>query len=104
MRPLNRLQRVLGIVGELFGVGFAARERAQLAVGVGNGVEAAVEQRIGNAGLRLHALGQRHESGARRADVEDEIGLERDHRFQVGRVAAPGEAADLGRVQTSGSM
>ena len=40
-------------------------------------------------------VGKRDEGRIGRADVEDEIGLERQHDFEIGGVAAPGDAADL---------
>jgi len=55
----------------------------------------AIEQRIGNTGLLLHAIGERNVGRIDVTHVENEIGLECDYRFQIGGVAASGEAADL---------
>ena len=91
----NRLERIVRVTRELFGLVLASNQLAELAVGLRDRVEAAVEQRVGNAGLLLHPLGQRDEGAAGRADIEDEIGLERDHAFQIGGVAAARDAPDL---------
>ena len=72
-----------------------ADQRAERTIGLRDAVEAAVEQRIGNAGLLLHAVGERDVGRADAADVEDEVGLEREHDLEIGGVAAPGDAADL---------
>ena len=74
----------------------AVDQGAERAVGRGGGLEAAVEQRIRNAGLLLDPVGERNISRADVADVQDEIGLERQHGLQIGGVAAPGDASHLG--------
>jgi hypothetical protein len=45
--------------------------------------------------LLLHAIGERNVGRIHAADGEDEIGLEREHDFEIGGVAASGDAADL---------
>ena len=69
---------------------------AELAIGRRDRIEPAIQQRVGNAGLLLHARRERHEGRRGRADVEDQVGLERQHDFEIGGVAAAGDAADLG--------
>src|SRR5262249_59756695 len=49
-------------------------------------------------GLLLHAVCQRNISVVDGADIENEVGLELEQRFEVGRVAAPGEPSDFGLV------
>ena len=92
----NHLERVIRVTRELFGLASASNQLAELAVGLRDCIEAAVEQRVRNAGLLLHTLGQRDEGAAGRADIEDQIGLERDHAFQIGGVAAARDTPDLG--------
>src|SRR5262249_14692 len=47
-------------------------------------------------GLLLHAVGERDVGRVHAADVEDEIGFEREHDFEIGRIAAPGDAPHFG--------
>ena len=91
----DRRHRVVGIARKRLGFVAAADQFAERAIGRGGLVETAVEQRVGNAGLLLHAIGERNVGRVGVADVENEIGLERQHRFEIGGVAAPGEAADF---------
>jgi len=91
----NRLERVIRVTCELFGLVLASNQLAELAIGLRGRIEAAVEQRVRNAGLLLHALRQRDEGAAGRADIEDQIRFERDHAFEVGCVAATRDAPDL---------
>ena len=86
---------MLQIVSEIEAVGFASDQLAELLVGRRQRQDSAVEQRIGDAGLLLDCLRQCSVARRRRADVEYEIGLERDNVLKVGEVAAPGESADL---------
>jgi hypothetical protein len=92
----NRLERIFGVARKLLGILGATDQLAERTVGLGNPGEATIQQRIGNAGLLLHAVRQRNEGGAGRSDVENEIGFERKHGFQIGGVAASGDAADFG--------
>ena len=73
----------------------AVDQGAERAVGRGGGLEAAVEQRIRYAGLLLHPVGERHIGRADVANVQNEIGLERQHGLQIGGIAAPGDASNL---------
>ena len=57
------LDRVVGIARQLFGVDFASGQLAELAVGLGDRIETAIEQRIRNTGLLLHPFGERDERG-----------------------------------------
>ena len=65
----------------------------ECAVGERNAVETAVQQSIRDAGLLLHAIGERHIGRVHAADVENEIGLEREHDFEIGGIATSGDAA-----------
>ena len=91
---LDLQQRVFRIGG--MGLGVALRQLAEQAIGRSRRIEAAVEQRIRNPGLLLHPRGERDKSRRGRADVKDEVRLERQHGFEIGGVAAAGETADLG--------
>jgi len=55
----------------------------------------AVDERIRNRGLALHAVGERDVSVRDRPEIDDQVGLRRHHDFEVHRAAAAGEAADL---------
>jgi hypothetical protein len=68
-------------------------ERAQ---GFGDRFEPAVEEQVGQAGLLLDAVGERDEHRRRGADVHHEVGPRSEQHLHVGRVAAAGEAAQLG--------
>src|ERR1700682_5037582 len=92
----NRLERIFSVARKLLGILGATDQLAERTVGLGNPGEAAIQQRIGNAGLLLYAVRERNEGGAGRSDVENEIGFEREYRFQIGGVAASGDAADFG--------
>src|SRR5262249_38859419 len=76
---------------------------AERAVAQRNSLETAVEQRVGNARLLLHAVGERDVGRVHAADVQDEIGFEREHDFEIGGVAAPGDAAPLRRGRWGGA-
>ena len=104
MRPEMVRDRLLGIAGEHLGLLAAADQLAEQAVGCRRGLEAAVEQRIGNAGLLLHPVGERHVGVGHVADVEDEIRLEREHGLDIGGVAAAGDPADLRAVADIGQQ
>ena len=73
----------------------ASGQCADGAVGARDAVEASIEQRIRNAGLLLHAVGERDVGVVDDADVEDQVGLERQHHFEIGGIAAAGDAPDL---------
>jgi hypothetical protein len=83
---------------KLFGLGLPAGQFAELAIPLHNGVETAIEERIGNAGLLLHPVGEGDVGIVDGADIENEVGLEIEQHLEVRRVAAPGEAPDLGLV------
>jgi len=85
-----------GIAGKRRGLLALSDKRAEDAVCFSGLVEAAVEQRVGNADLSLHAFGERNVSCLSRAYIEDEIGFKLEHPLQVSRVAASGEPTDLG--------
>lgn len=89
------LHRVLGIARQRFCRLAPADQRASDVIGRRGGIKAAVEQRVGNAGLLLHAIGERHIGRGQTADVEDEVRLECEHGFEIGSVAAAGDAAHL---------
>jgi hypothetical protein len=91
----DRRHRLLGIAREGFGLIRAMRQLAELAIGRHDCRETAVEQRVGNFRLLLHARCERDECRIGRPDIENEVGLERKHGFEVGRVAAAGEPADF---------
>ena len=91
----DRLHHLFGGAREVLALRGPADQRAERPIGLRDAVEAPVEQGIGNAGLLLHALGERDIGRARAADVEDEIGLERQHDLEIGGVAAPGDASHL---------
>jgi hypothetical protein len=71
------------------------REFAKLAIGCNHGIEATIEQRVGNAGLLLHAGRQRDEGRAGRAHIQDQVRFEREHDLEIGGVAAPGDRPNL---------
>ncbi len=83
---------------ERLGAFAAARQAAEDAIALGDRAETAIEQRIGDAGLALHPLGEFDIGAPRGARIDDQIGLELEHGFEIGAVAAPGDAADLGPV------
>ena len=92
---LDGRHRAFGIAREFFRRLGAADELAQRAVGRHDLLEAAVEQRVGNAGLLLRGFGKRLEACVHRAGVDDEIGLERIDRLEVDSAAAAGEPRHL---------
>src|SRR6185312_11911321 len=65
------------------------------AVGCRDSFETPIEQREWNSSLLLHASGERGKGGRGRTDVNDEIGLERQHGFEVCGVAPARETADF---------
>ena len=78
------------IAGEALGVVAAADQVSERPVGRRRALEAAVEQRIGDAGLLLHAVGERDIGVGHVADIKNEIRLERrarprDWRYCRGR-------------------
>ena len=75
-----------------------AHQRTEHRVARADRGEAAVEQRVRNAGLRLNAVGELDEGGARRSGVDDQVGPRGDHRFEVRGARAAGDASDLGPV------
>ena len=91
----DRLHHLFGGAREVLALLGPSDQRTERAIAQRDAVEAAVEQRIGNAGLLLHAFGERDIGRARAADVEDEVGLERQHDLEIGGVAAPGDASHL---------
>ena len=95
MRCVIVVDRAFGVVREILALLAPPDQGAERAVADGNAGEAAVEQRIGNAGLLLHAVGERDVGRVDAADIENQIGLEREHDLEIGGVAAPGDAPDL---------
>src|SRR5262249_55478348 len=69
----DRRHRFVGVAGERLGFRLAMDEFAELAVARHDRFEAAVEQRVGNAGLLLHSRGERDEGRTSRTDIENEI-------------------------------
>ncbi len=84
-----------GIAGEFLRLGPPVRQFAELAIALRDRIEAPIEQRIGNAGLLLHARGQRNKGRIGRAGIQDQVGFEREYHFEIGSVAAAGDAPDL---------
>ena len=70
----------------------------------GRRLEAAVDQDVGDLGLLLHVVGERHVGVAHGAEVEDQVGLGVEHHLEVGRAAAPGQAAERGQIAIGGAM
>ena len=60
-RAGDGLERILGIARKLLGFLRRADQRAERPIGAGDTGEPAIQQRIGNAGLLLHAIRQRDE-------------------------------------------
>ena len=87
------LDRVLGAARKGLALLAPSDQRSERAVAERNAVEATVEQRVGDAGLLLHALGERHIGRVHAAHIENEVGLEREHDFEIGGIAAAGDAA-----------
>ena len=89
--------RSLGVTRELLCVVAAAEKLTERAIGRADAVQVPVEQNIGDTTLLLNALGERREGSAHRADVDNEIGLERGQRVVIDAVAvAAGEPGYLG--------
>ena len=88
-------QRRFRIRGQPGRLALAPDERAERAVRLRDPVEPAVEERVGDARLSLHPIGERHVGGGGRADVEDEVRLALQHLLEIGRAAAAGQAAEL---------
>src|SRR5262245_14832409 len=103
--PRDGLDRVFGVARKRLTLLATADQVTERAIGERNAVEAAVEQRVGDAGLLLHAVGERDIGRIDAADVENEIGLEREYDLEIGGVAAPGDAthfrpaADVGQEE-----
>src|SRR5262249_34022326 len=64
-------------------------------IGRGQRDEVPVKQGIGDAGLILHARSERYECLAGRPDIDNKVGLEREHCFKICRITAPGDAPDF---------
>jgi hypothetical protein len=60
--------------------------------------QAAIQQQIGDAGLRLDPLGERDIGRADLAEVDDQVGLDGQHHLEIGAAAAAGELAQLRQV------
>ncbi|HRO60973.1 MAG TPA: hypothetical protein PK177_17705, partial [Burkholderiaceae bacterium] len=61
-------------------------------------LEASVEQQIGHAGLRLHLIGQRRVGRRNRADVDDQVGTERQDALELGRRSATGQPPEFRQI------
>ena len=84
-----------GVARERFApLGYADR-RADFAKQPRRTGQRAVEQQIGNRGLRLDALGERDVRRGRRADVDDDVRLRLQHALGVRRVAAARQAGEF---------
>ena len=73
----------------------APDQLAESPIGRAGLIEMSVEQRVGNAALLLDAGGERREAPLDIADIEDEIGLERDDGVEIGGIAAAGDPRQL---------
>lgn len=100
----DRREAVLAPARQSLGALAAAGELAEDAIARRGLVKAAVEQGIGDAGLLLDALGELDIGAAGRAGIDDEIRLGLEHGFEIGAVAATGDAADLGPVADAGQQ
>ncbi|MBV6487736.1 MAG: hypothetical protein GHHEDOFH_01685 [Pseudorhodoplanes sp.] len=80
---------------DLLGALAHARDIAQHPDGGDRVVEAAVDQNIGNAGLFLHAVGERDIGIGDGTEIDDQVRLRRKDDFEVRRSAAPRDTADL---------
>src|SRR6516162_9873222 len=94
--------RVFGVARKALALLAPPDQCAERAVAQRNALETAVEQCVGNARLLLHAVGERDVGRIHAADIEDEIGFEREHDFEIGGIAAPGDAAHFGPVADIG--
>src|SRR6516162_10300683 len=94
--------RVFGVARKALALLAPPDQCAERAVAQRNALETAVEQCVGNTRLLLHAVGERDVGRVHAADVEDEIGFEREHDFEIGGVAAPGDAAHFGSAADVG--
>src|SRR5262245_36018800 len=91
--PRDGFHRVFGVARERVSLLAWSDQGSARALDARSAVTAAVEQRVGNAGLLLHAVGERDIGRIDAADIENEIGLEREHDLEIGGVPAPGDAA-----------
>src|SRR5262249_60038579 len=89
----DRFHHVFGVARKALALLAPPDQCAESAVAQRNAFETAVEQRVGNARLLLHAVGERDVGRVHAADVQDEIGFEREHDFEIGGIAPPGDAA-----------
>ncbi len=88
----------LGIGGQRLAALGHAERLADQAERVGRRLEAAVDEDVGDARLRLHAVREIGIGVAHRAEIEDEVGLQRQHALEVRLAAPPGQPAGLGQV------
>src|SRR6516164_6898036 len=70
-------------------------ELTELLIGRSQRDEAPVKQRIWDACLILHARSERYERLVGGPDIDNKIRLERQHRFKVCRITAPGNAPNF---------
>ena len=96
---LQSVEELRRVGGKLAAPRLGAEHDAELLELLHRGVEVPVEEDVRDAGLLLHAVGERGEGRVGRAHVDDEIGLGLQHHLDVGRVAAPGEPPELGQVR-----
>ena len=68
---------------------------------VGGFGETATDQHRGDMGLLLHPIGERHIGGRGVADIEHQIGRQPHDIFEIDRVAATGEPAELRQLGIS---
>src|SRR5262249_4678064 len=96
--------RVFGVARKALALLAPPDQRAERAIAQRNALETAVEHRVGNARLLLHAVGERDIGRVHAADIEDEIAFDREHDFEFGGVAAPGDAAHFGPAADVGQQ
>src|SRR6516225_8691497 len=95
---LNIGNQGFGVVGERLHALGNPEQGADSAQCRGGFDEPTADQREGNMGLLLHAIGERHIGRAGIADIEHQIGSQPHDVFEIDRIAASGKPPEFGEV------